>query len=66
MNESQLITAGQRYLNRPMVLETVLNDLFHIFRYEDCNNFQSCVDIIILAMDRHPGEKVVWSVGSVL
>ena len=35
LNEAQILIAGQRYLNRPMVLESVLNDLFHIFRYEN-------------------------------
>lgn len=35
-NETQIITAGKHYLNRPHVLEIVLNDLFHIFRYENC------------------------------
>lgn len=50
--------AGRQYLDRPMVLETVLNDLFHIFRYENCSNIKAALDIILLAMDRHPGEKV--------
>ena len=32
-NESQILVAGQRYLDRPTVLESVLNDLFRVFRY---------------------------------
>ena len=64
LNEAQILIAGQRYLNRPMVLESVLNDLFHIFRYENCCNFQESLDIILLSMDRHPGEKVIQISGS--
>lgn len=47
-----------QYLDRPAVLENVLNDLFHIFRYENCDNLRAALDIILMAMDRHPGEKV--------
>ena len=47
-----------QYLDRPAVLENVLNDLFHIFRYENCQDLKSALDIILMAMDRHPGEKV--------
>ena len=32
-NESQILVAGQRYLDRPTVLESVLNKLFEVFRY---------------------------------
>ena len=31
-NESQILVAGQRYLDRPTVLESILNDLFHFLR----------------------------------
>ena len=32
-DESQILVAGQRYLDRPTVLESILNDLFHVLRY---------------------------------
>ena len=32
-NEAQILVAGQRYLDRPTVLESILNDLFHVFRW---------------------------------
>ena len=32
-NEAQILVAGQRYLDRPTVLESILNDLFHVLRY---------------------------------
>lgn len=57
-NEIQILVAGKQYLDRPAMLENVLNDLFHIFRYENCNNVKEALDVILLAMDRHPGEKV--------
>jgi len=56
--EAQILVAGQHYLDRPLVLESVLNDLFHIFRYENCTDVKSALDIILMAMDKHPGEKV--------
>ena len=31
-DEAQILVAGQRYLDRPTVLENILNDLFHVFR----------------------------------
>jgi Zyg-11 family protein len=33
-NEQQILVAGQQYLDRPSMLENVLNDLFHIFRIQ--------------------------------
>ena len=57
-NEAQILVAGQQYLDRPAMLENVLNDLFHIFRIQDCANVRGVMDVILLAMDRHPGEKV--------
>ena len=32
-NEAQILVAGLRYLDRPAVLESILNDLFHVFRF---------------------------------
>ena len=28
------------FIARPTVLESILNDLFHVFRYETCNNLR--------------------------
>ena len=46
------------------MLENVLNDLFHIFRYDNCRDLKTALDIILMAMDRHPGEKVIQISGS--
>lgn len=50
-NESQILVAGKRYLDRPAVLESILNDLFHVFRYETCQNTEDALDILLLAME---------------
>ena len=39
-NEEQILEAGRRYMDRPTVLENILNDLFHVFRYETCRNLR--------------------------
>lgn len=31
----------------------VLNDLYHLFRFENCNNVDIALDIVLKAMDRH-------------
>ena len=50
--EAQILVAGQRYRDRPTVLENILNDLFHVFRYETCQNLKEALDILLLAMER--------------
>ena len=50
--EAQILVAGQRYMDRPTVLENILNDLFHVFRYETCQNLKQALDILLLAMER--------------
>jgi len=55
--EAQILEAGQRYLDRPIVLENILNDLFHVFRFESCEDLKQALDILLLAMERHIHEK---------
>lgn len=62
--EAQILVAGQRYLDRPNVLESILNDLFHVFRYETCQNLRDALDILLLAMERHNHEKHIQISGS--
>lgn len=45
-------------------MESILNNLFNIFRYENCTDYKTALDIVLLAMDRHPGEKVIQISGS--
>jgi len=62
--EAQILVAGQRYLDRPTVLENILNDLFHVFRYETCQDLKQALDILLLAMERHIHEKHIQISGS--
>jgi len=55
--EAQILEAGQRYLDRPVVLENILNDLFHVFRFETCEDLKLALDILLFAMERHIHEK---------
>ena len=50
-NEAQILVAGRHYIDRPAVLESILNDLFHVFRYETCQNTENALDILLLAME---------------
>jgi len=63
-NEAQILEAGRRYLDRPAVLESILNDLFHVFRYETCQNTEIALDILLLAMEGHLHEKHIQISGS--
>ena len=56
--------AGQRYLDRPTVLESILNDLFHVLRYENCKDLRRALDILLLAMESHLHEKHIQISGS--
>ena len=62
--ESQILEAGRRYLHRPAVLETVLNDLVTEFRFENCKDLRGALDVILAAMENHPDEKHIQISGS--
>ena len=57
-NEGQILVAGRCYLDRPGILESVLNDLFRILSDRTCEKHTEALDIILQAMERHPEEKV--------
>uniref|UniRef100_A0A0K8TN85 Protein zer-1 homolog n=1 Tax=Tabanus bromius TaxID=304241 RepID=A0A0K8TN85_TABBR len=52
-NEDQILTSAIYYQERPVVLTKVLNDLYHLFRYENCKAIHTSLDIVLRAMDRH-------------
>jgi Zyg-11 family protein len=56
-NEDQILVAALAYIERPDVLQKVLNDLYHLLRYETCQNTSYALHIILEAMDRHLTEK---------
>ena len=55
--EVQILAAGQRYLERPTVLHSILNDLYILLRYKTCTDLKQALDICLLAMDRYLEEK---------
>jgi len=46
------------------MLENILNDLFQIFRYDNFENIREALDILLLAMERHIGQKHIQISGS--
>ncbi|XP_071445512.1 protein zer-1 homolog [Hetaerina americana] len=63
-NEEQILTAAAAYIDRPEVLQKVLNDLYHLFRYETCQNVCHALTVVLEAMDRHIHEKHIQISGS--
>ncbi|XP_046386506.1 protein zer-1 homolog [Ischnura elegans] len=63
-NEDQILTAAAAYIDRPEVLQKVLNDLYHLFRYETCQNVCHALTVVLEAMDRHIHEKHIQISGS--
>lgn len=58
-NEEQTLTALQANLDRTDVLTNVLNDLYHLFRYDKCDNVTAALVLLLEAMDRHLYEKLI-------
>jgi len=58
-SEEQMLIAGRRYHDRPMILENVLDDLMMMIRHEACKDLEEVVDITILSMERYQKEKKV-------
>jgi len=46
------------------VVESILNDLFHVFRLETCRNVRQALDIVLLAMTEHMHENQIVIKGS--
>ena len=55
--EVQILAAGQRYLERPTVMHSILNDLYILLRYKKCTDLKQTLDICLLAMERYRDEK---------
>ena len=57
-----MLIAAQRYINRPVIIKGVLNDLVDIIRHLQCEKIQTFLNVILLSMDRHPGEMVIFPI----
>jgi Zyg-11 family protein len=56
-NEDQILVAAVAYIERPAVLQKVLNDLYRFLRDETCQNIHYALYTVLEAMDRHPTDK---------
>lgn len=56
-NEEQILVAATVYGDRPEVLQRVLNDLYHLFRFETCEHVGHALTVVLNSMDKHLTEK---------
>ncbi|XP_054275660.1 protein zer-1 homolog [Macrosteles quadrilineatus] len=63
-NEQQILIAAAAYIHRPEILQRVLNDLYHLFRYEHCTNIFRALNVVLESMERHISEKHIQISGS--
>ncbi|XP_055700674.1 protein zer-1 homolog [Phlebotomus papatasi] len=63
-NEEQILTSAVVYQDRPNLLTKVLNDLYHLLRFETCRSIHRALDVVLNAMDRHLHVKHMQISGS--
>ncbi|XP_053624950.1 protein zer-1 homolog [Plodia interpunctella] len=63
-NEEQILTAAVAYMDRPIMLARVLNDLYYLFRYENNAYVGRALSVVLDAMDQHVLEKHIQISGS--
>ncbi|XP_043257797.1 protein zer-1 homolog [Colletes gigas] len=64
-NEDQILVAAHVYMNnRPGLLLKVLNDLYRVYRFENCHRMDQALCAILEAMEKHPLEKPIQIHGS--
>ncbi|XP_018578075.1 protein zer-1 homolog [Anoplophora glabripennis] len=56
-NEEQILVAALAYLDRTEMLQKVMNELFHLFRFENCQYVGQALNIVLEAMNRHLYER---------
>ncbi|KAJ8959490.1 hypothetical protein NQ318_022187 [Aromia moschata] len=63
-NEEQILVAALAYLDRTDMLQKVMNELFHLFRFENCEHVGQALNIVLEAMSRHLHERHIQISGS--
>lgn len=63
-NEEQILISALAYLDRPEMLQKVMNELFHLFRIENIEFVGQALNIVLEAMNRHLHEKHIQISGS--
>lgn len=43
--------------NKQELLQRVLSDLYHVFRYENCRRMDQALSTVLEAMEKHPTQK---------
>ncbi|VEN55325.1 unnamed protein product [Callosobruchus maculatus] len=63
-NEEQILVAAIAYLDRAEMLQKVMNELFHMFRFENIVHVGQALNIVLEAMGRHLDERHIQISGS--
>ncbi|XP_063698293.1 protein zer-1 homolog [Culicoides brevitarsis] len=63
-DENQILTAAVVYQDRQELLTKVLNDLYHLLRFESCKQIHRALDVVLNAMDKHIRVKYIQISGS--
>jgi len=57
-NEEQILIAAHVCMdNKQELLQKVLSDLYHVFRYENCHRMDQALCTVLEAMEKHPTQK---------
>ncbi|XP_050073935.1 protein zer-1 homolog [Anopheles maculipalpis] len=62
--EEQILVAAMAYQDRHELLTKVLNDLYHLLRFETCKQIHKALDVVLSAMDKHIRVKNIQISGS--
>lgn len=63
-NEEQILLSAIMYQDRHEMLTKVLNDLYHLLRFENCTQIDRALRAVLIAMDKHIGIKHIQISGS--
>ncbi|XP_012530161.1 protein zer-1 homolog [Monomorium pharaonis] len=63
--EDQILIAARVCMdNKQELLQKVLSDLYHVFRYENCQRMDQALCTVLEAMEKHPAQKHIQISGS--
>lgn len=63
-NEEQILISALAYMERTEMLQKVLNELFHLFRFETCQYIGQALNVVLESMNRHLHERHIQISGS--
>ncbi|XP_050432826.1 protein zer-1 homolog [Adelges cooleyi] len=62
--EEQIFNAAASCMDKPKLLQNILNDLYHLLRYDQCTQIDQALDIVLEALTRYVKEKLIQISGS--